>query len=132
MTCDKHRRDGSDSKIFYDFDGMPIGTLRWGRLFEEARQSGEHIIAQSEVELPGGDKAFVSTVWIGFDMGIPLGSGAPLIFETMVFFEPGNYSSDDYIDRTPSRESALAAHDQAVEWTKTLGVVPDNDRRSEP
>lgn len=116
---------------YYDLNGQPIDLWAWCRLFETASrippgEPGTRYIAEDNVELPGGDHAHVSTVWLGINHN--WGTGVPLIFETMIFWETGNYGSDDYQVRTPTREAALAAHDQAVEHARNLGQVLAKDR----
>lgn len=117
--------------FYWDPDGMPISLGRWIAMFEELRESGEFQVALTEVGLPGGGTARVSTVWIGLDAACGYEGHPPLIYETMVFFVSGDYGSEGYQEKTPTREAALAAHDQALEWTKTLGVEREesNDAR---
>lgn len=112
--------DIANPPMFYDYDGNPIGLRTWTRLFSETDRQ----IARTEVELPGGDKALVSTVWLGIDMALPC--GPPLTFETMIFWETGNYASDDYQVRSSTRIQALADHDQAVEHARNLGLIPEH------
>lgn len=121
--------------MHYDMDGNQIDMWQWVRLLERASQiepgqPGSRFLAQDEVELPGGEKAHVSTVWLGIDYSFGE-RGAPLIFETMIFWESGNYGSDDYCVRTPSKASALAEHDQAIEWARNLGQLPQGYRVTE-
>lgn len=110
---------------YFDFDGQPIDMWTWCHLFENE----DRFLAQTNVELPGGDHAFVSTVWLGLNYNV-LGQ-VPLIFETMIFWESGNYGSEDYCVRTPSRAAALAEHDQAIEWARNLGQLPAGYRITE-
>jgi hypothetical protein len=84
----------------FDFDGNPIGLWEWARLFE----SDERILARTRV----ADDVEVSTVWLGLDYSF--GHGTPLIYETMIFGGP----HDEYQERHPNRDAALAGHDQAV------------------
>ena len=88
--------------LYYDFDGNPIGSLEWTRLFEDlpARQV-------ARTDLDGG--VYVSTVWLGLDHRFG-GDGPPLIYETMIFGGP----HDEWCWRWPNRDAALAGHDQAV------------------
>lgn len=57
---------------------------------------------------------WVSTVWIGIDMGFMRG-GPPIIFETMVFAHTTTDSKlgppTDYCDRYATEEQALAGHE---------------------
>lgn len=114
--------------FYYDLDGMPISLGRWAAMFEELRESGEFQIALTDVWLPGGGTARVSTVWIGLDASCGYENRPPDIFETMVFFESGNWASDGFQQKSPTREAALAVHLQAIDWAETLGVATDNDR----
>jgi hypothetical protein len=88
------------SGTYYDFEGNPIDVLEWARLFESA----DRVLARTRV----GDGSEVSTVWLGLDYSF--GQGTPLIYETMIFGGP----HDEYQDRHPNRDAALAGHDQAV------------------
>lgn len=83
--------------MFFDMDGRPITVEAWEILF----RTYDRVVARTEV----GDQQ-VSTVWLGIDYSF--GMGPPLIYETMIFPEC------EYCVRTPTRQGALAAHDQAV------------------
>ena len=59
-------------------------------------------------------ECLVSTVFVGVDMNHAR-SGAPLLFETMVFRRHGGPSMDEYTDRYATRAEALAGHRATVE-----------------
>lgn len=64
---------------YYDWQGNPISGMQWARLFEDERHIGDDRIGDVRI----------STVWIGLDLGL---QAPPLIFETMVFDEEGDWS----------------------------------------
>ena len=59
--------------------------------------------------LPNGK--WVSTVWLGLDC--QFGEGKPLIFETMVFPEKGNFLDIDCA-RYSTEEEALKGHEEMI------------------
>jgi len=81
-----------------DVDGNPVEAdiLTWAQYFG----SQDRTIARTE--LPDG--VTVSTVFLGLDHA--LGSGPPLLFETMIFGGP----LDETQDRYSTRQSALDGH----------------------
>jgi hypothetical protein len=92
---------------FYDIDGKPIDTVEWGHLAVNPRYCR---VARTQL-----GKVWVSTVWIGFEqraLGVLYGedpvTNPPCIFETMVF------PDCEYRIWTPTKQAALAAHDQAT------------------
>lgn len=111
--------DIADPPMFYDQDNNPIGLRTWCALFND---TPARIVAQTNVDLPGGGRAWVSTVWMGIDMNLP--SGPPLIFETGLFWEAGDFASDDSVMRYTTRDQALAGHDQMVAFAYNLGQIP--------
>lgn len=117
--------DIADPPMFYDQANRPIGLRTWCRLFEDTQG---RIVAQTNVDLPGGGKAWVSTVWMGIDMNLPC--SPPLIFETGLFWEAGNLSTDDSVMRYTTRDQAVAGHDQMVAYAYNLGQVPVETRES--
>lgn len=60
------------------------------------------------------DEIRVSTVFLGFNHA-PLGSGTPILWETMIF--GGQHS--EYQERYTSHEDALAGHQRALELVKS-------------
>lgn len=104
---------------YYDPDGNPLTMWEWAFRQE---WNGTNVIARDYVDLPGGGRARVSTIWLGIDMNF--GNGPPLIFETMVFFEADDFTTDGFCERTPTRETALAMHAVAMAWAGNLGVEP--------
>lgn len=73
---------------------------KWGELIGK---KGYKIIKQ-EI-LP--NKKFISTVWLGVDYQFE--RGKPLIFETMVFPEKGNWRDED-VRRYTTLKEARAGH----------------------
>ncbi len=126
--------------MYCDMDGAPISLRTWCVLHETSGEippgePGTRFLAQEDVDLPGGGRAFVSTVWVGINMATISFRGepvVPLVFETMIFWESGDYGSEDYCVRTPTRQAALAEHDQAVTWARNLGQkLPEGYRIKE-
>jgi hypothetical protein len=85
----------------FDFDGNPISQEEWSLLFFHT----ERHVALTAI----ADDVEVSTVFMGLDYGWGL-TPAPLIYETMIF--GGKHHGEQW--RTPNRDAAQAAHDQAV------------------
>jgi hypothetical protein len=85
-----------------DADGNPVhepDMLTAARWFETA----DRTVAKTKVS-----ESEVSTVFLSLDHSH--GEGPPLIYETMVFGGP----LDQEQDRYPTRDAALAGHDQMV------------------
>lgn len=107
---------------FYNHDGEPITLAEWAMLVEIP---GYSRIASTVL----GD-VWVSTVWLGIDHA-PWDDRVLHIFETMIFPEC------DYMERTGTKEAALAAHDQAVahvdcgEYAKEVKDMEHEARREE-
>lgn len=85
---------------YYDRDGTPMTMMAWAMKLESAEARD---VAFDEM----GD-VHVSTVWIGLNHN--WGSGAPLIFETMIF----GGVNDQYQERYATEEQALAGHERIV------------------
>jgi hypothetical protein len=102
---------------YYGRDGMPITLEQWATRTEETKR-----VAQDDVATPGGRLLWVSTVWLGIDMGFNY--GPPLIFETMVF-EHG--AADELCHRYATEDDALAGHAEIVHAAREglLDVVDD-------
>ena len=88
--------------LYYDRQGNEItDTEEWTRLHGD--------IDYKRVafdELPNGRT--VSTVWLGVNHNFS-GVGPPIIFETMVFAEPGSYRDLDEM-RYATEADAIAGH----------------------
>lgn len=82
---------------FYDRDGDPISLKQWSERFDEDQH-----VAITVVD----DIALISTVWLG----VFLGDGPPLIYETMVFNGPLNNARERYA----TEEAAQAGHERWV------------------
>lgn len=108
--------DIKNPPMFYDFEGNPIGLRTWTRLFEEADRQ----LALTEVSLPDGRPARVSTIWMGINRAFI--DGAPNIFET------GVLTATDllYECRCSTRAEALADHEQMVAFVKLMHEVPQS------
>jgi len=94
---------------YLDKEGNKI-TLE--RFFEMNRDPDYKFIKRDT--LPSGK--MISTVWLGLDHG--LSAEKPLVFETMVFPNEGNYE-DEYCERYSTKEEAIKGHERIVaEWSK--------------
>ncbi len=100
--------------FLYDWEGNPITTSQWARLFNDERHVGEDDI--------GG--VTVSTVWMGIDYAVFF-EGPPLIFETMIFGGPYDqwqwrYSTVEEAREGHARIVGLLRTGQEIEkWTST-------------
>ena len=86
-------------------------VLVWGAWFETATR----IVEQTVV----GDRLLVSTVFLGLNHNY--GTGAPILWETMVFKHNGWQGTDfdgDYQQRYSSREKAEQGHRRAIRWAE--------------
>ena len=79
-------------------------VLEWEKWFETA----DRVVKQETLS----DGKFVSTVFLGLDYNFRT-IGKPLLFETMVFNEEGNYTDLD-VDRYPTWEEAEKGHTNMV------------------
>jgi len=99
--------------MYHDRQGNPISLFHWAALMETP---GYQHVAEDYV---GFDR--ISTVWLGINHNF-IGEGPPIIFETMIFwFEPPE--DDAYMEdmwRYPTEAAALAGHDQAVAYVRSL------------
>ena len=100
--------------MHYDRKGRPMDLMDWAQHVEDREYA---TVAQHWIR-----GWMVSTVWLGLNHNF-LGSGPPLIFETMVF-PPGDEAgehgtmSEEYCDRYPTEEAAQAGHDRALSWVR--------------
>lgn len=93
------RRSFSGYTGFYDYDGKtPLSLNEWGRKLE--RLDRNRVVKQERFY-----GRFISTVWIGLDMGFDP-YGPPLIYETMIFAK----DVDEAMDRYHNRAQAEAGH----------------------
>ena len=86
---------------YYDRQGRPMTLVEWAETFEH--QSDYKIVEQTT--LPNG--RWVSTVWLGLNH--QYGDGPPLIFETLVFSQHGEWSEVDG-ERYSTEDEARAGH----------------------
>lgn len=101
--------------MYYDRDGKGIkNTLVWARKFE---MPGRKIVKQNYL-FKG--HVLVSTIWMGLDHSFTQ-VGAPLIFETMVFYKwkSGSLANESDQLRWTTESQARLGHKEAVkEWSK--------------
>jgi hypothetical protein len=62
---------------------------------------------------------YVSTVFLGMDHNYH-NFGSPILFETMVFPEKGNFS-EIYCERCCFYDDALMMHQEAIQWVRKGG-----------
>lgn len=91
--------------LHFDKKGKKISFLEWGKLFDDKNYK----IVKQET-LPNGK--FVSTVWLGINHNFYKDKD-PLIFETMVFPEEGNWGDID-CNRYSTLKEAKAGHKKMV------------------
>lgn len=94
---------------YFDPLGRPITMERWVAAFEGERHIGNSVLRIR------GNWYRVSTVWLGLNHNWNP-SGPPLIYETMIFEEPGR--SDVAMWRYSTGEQAIRGHMRAVRWLK--------------
>jgi len=86
-----------------------VSLMEWAKWFEESK---DRFVKQDKV-----NGFFVSTVFLGLDHNFT-DSGAPILFETMVFDEnrKNDYGShpDIYSERFRTKEEAILNHDKLV------------------
>jgi hypothetical protein len=88
---------------FYDRTGKPLNLQEWGRLMEDVEYKR---VAEAHI-----GPLWVSTVWLGSNHRF--GEGTPLIFETMVFPQEGDWN-EEICERYATEEEALAGHQRIV------------------
>ena len=94
---------------YYNKKGEVINMMEWANLLENKDYK---IIKQEELS----NGKWVSTVWLGLNHNF--GTGKPLIFETMVFPNEGDFSDVD-VERYSTLEEAEEGHQELVEkWEK--------------
>lgn len=103
----------------FDRDGEPI--LTYERLTELMGDEDYRRIAQDDLLTADGQIMWVSTVWIGMNHNFAR-TGAPIIFETMVF-TPG--MAGEYQERYTTASLAEAGHKAIV--AQLIAGVPIND-----
>lgn len=104
----------------YDRNGMPISIERWGELSRDFETNCQ--VARDPV---GG--YVVSTVWLGLDHGWY--NDRPIIFETMVFHDLGDWVDFD-CKRYCTEEEALAGHHEML--TLVRATVQESETVEEP
>lgn len=108
----------SERPIWFDRDGQPVSIQEWTDL-----RSSEEYIRVASTYGPG-ERWWVSTVWIGIDMGFRR-SGPPVIFETMVFGGPLTDECFRYATEAEAHaghEVIVATVEQAVRRQRLAGM----------
>lgn len=101
--------------MFYARDGSEITLEQWSKLIGNL---GYKRVGYTEFS----SGRWVSTVWLGMDHSFGLGGKEPLIFETMVFAEPRNYSSE-FMERYSTEEQAREGHERIVNMVRELEAL---------
>lgn len=90
---------------YYDKDGSPLELMEWAKKYD-----GVEYKRVALTDLPNGKR-----VSLGLDHRF--GTGAPLIFETMVFESPESFADLD-VERYSTIEQAQEGHERMVEkWS---------------
>lgn len=91
---------------YYDKKGKHMSFWEWGGY----NNDGNYKIINQHTY---GD-FFISTVWIGIDLGFPSNSGHPVIFETMIFVQADReHELQDYQERHCTETEAIKGHIKA-------------------
>jgi hypothetical protein len=108
---------------FYDRQGKPIDQKRFTELWAD---KSYQTVRKTEFEAPFA-RGEISTVWLGLNHNY-FGDGAPLIFETMVFFDGGCpaylQKFDDYQCRYVTEEAAIVGHKHVMAEILDLAQGP--------
>lgn len=88
---------------YYDRNGYEITQEEWMRLYAQPDYT---VIKKTKIV-----GLEISTVWLGLDHNL-MGTGPPLIFETMVF---GLTTEDEFQLRSSTIQEALEDHQKAYE-----------------
>lgn len=117
---------GDIGPIYFDRDGEPLSLREWSLL----KGMRDYNIIRQEYVGP----YWVSTVWVGMDMGIGLRSGCrPIIFETMVFSGDERDRRDFDQRRYSTEAQALAGHQEVVNEVRLIvAATEDIDPRDLP
>lgn len=91
----------SDPPMHFDPDGNPISLRQWAEMRETHKRVARTML----------DTCWVSTVYVGIDMGFGFGA-RPLIYETMVF--PKDSWEEMEMARYATREEAMKGHHRMV------------------
>lgn len=105
------RMDLEAGLVHYSRSGRKISFRQWGRLSTWGGVGrGYKRVAATQV-----GPYWVSTVWIGIDLGLSLQPDRPPhIFETMVFGDTENLAHDLDCHRWATDAQARAGHDEIV------------------
>lgn len=92
---------------YYDRDGAAIDLRRWAELLDDLTY--RRIAATKVTDEANPSRLFeVSTVWLGNNYNF--GEGAPLIFETMIFWD----LEEEHCERYSTEIQARQGHTLAV------------------
>lgn len=109
--------------MYFDRAGEPIGLGDWTYLHAD---EGYVRVASTYV-----GETWVSTVWIGHDMGF--GFGAPLVFETMIFGGPHSDYQTRYFDEAEALRGhlvAVALVESVPLWRQLRWIVAESFRQA--
>ena len=104
-----------DDNMYFDKDGKPMTRDAW-----VAAQTPEYKRVAETTLIIERKKVWISTVWIGLDMGMGT-HRTPVIFETMVFYDGAG--DDDEMDRYCTLEGALKGHKEMVRLVQAKADV---------
>jgi hypothetical protein len=88
--------------------------LQWAKWFELATKDGSRHIAKTDI-----GEHWISTVFLGLDHNF-FHHGPPILFETMVFSQKGDFRSDETMQRYATYEEAERGHNRLVEMVRGL------------
>lgn len=111
---------GLDRPMYFDKQGHPVTMARWAWLSDHDRFEEYRRVAEDTIDL-----YWVSTVWIGLDLGFA--GGPPLIFETAVFLQ--DTVEDMGMNRYASEDEARAGHEAVVAEIRELARTIEDSRR---
>jgi hypothetical protein len=97
-----------DYYILRDKTPIPCDLMTWAHWLEE--HIADRIVKQESI-----GQFWISSVFVGLDHSVR--NGPPLLFETMVFDNSDQeFPESRWMERAPTWEIALEAHERAVAW----------------
>lgn len=113
----------------YDKLGKPLSWPEYNALMMSFK-TDEALMAYKRVKETTIGPYWISTVWIGLDMGFSMdGSHTPLVFETMIFATEGHEAKADldlYCDRYPTLNAAEAGHEEVCTLVRATTQTADD------
>lgn len=107
------------NRMFFDRDGKELSMREWVDL----RMGGENKYARVATDEVG--PYWISTVWLGLDMGYSfLKGGPPLVFETAVF-SVDKHHLVEVEERYATEKQAVEGHKRIVGKYSKLAKEPD-------